>query len=310
MQPLTNTPRCQDVDIRHGGLASDAVQALLRQHLDDMQLHSPPEDIHALDLHGLQGPGIDFWAAWRGDELLGCCALHELDPAHAEIKSMRTAPAHRGTGVAKRMMEHLLAVAARRGYARLSLETGSAQAFAPARSLYARFGFAACGPFAQYVDSPHSVFMTKALAGPHPDRLVPEPGAPRARSPLSPLDIARSLSELWSPRVIAELDDSYIKVAKVQGTLAWHRHADEDELFFVLEGRFRLEFEDGVVELGPGELHVVPRGVLHNPVAERECLLMLVERKSTRHTGDVVTTQTRALEEQLRPIVAVASPAD
>ena len=293
-----------DVEIRPGGLESAPVQALLRQHLDDMQLHSPAEAIHALDLHGLQGPGMDFWAAWRGDILLGCCALHALDPGHGEIKSMRTAPAHRRSGVAVRMMEHLLAVAARRGYTKMSLETGSAAAFAPARTLYARFGFVACGPFGQYVDSPHSVFMTKALAPVHRARDAYPPAA------LSPLDIARSLTELWSPRVIAELDDHYVKVAKVQGTLAWHRHADQDELFLVLDGNFRLEFEDGMVELGPGQMHVVPSGVLHNPVAERECLLMLVERKSTRHTGDVVTDKTRGIDEQLRPVEADAHDGD
>lgn len=120
------------------------------------------------------------------------------------------------------------------------------------------------------------------------------------RSPVSPLEAARALVELWSPRVVAELDDHYVKVAKVHGTLAWHRHEHEDELFLVLEGRLRLEFEDGAVELGPGQLHVVPRGVLHNPVAEQECLLMLVERKSTLHTGEVVTERTRSIQEQLR----------
>lgn len=118
---------------------------------------------------------------------------------------------------------------------------------------------------------------------------------------LNPLEAARALTELWSPRVIAELDDNYIKVAKVQGSLAWHRHEGEDELFFVLEGQFRLEFEHGMVELGPGQMHVVPKGVLHNPIAEQQCLLMLIERKSTQHTGDVVTDKTRSIEEQLRP---------
>lgn len=122
------------------------------------------------------------------------------------------------------------------------------------------------------------------------------------RAAVSPLELARALTELWSPRVIAELDDSYIKVAKVQGDLDWHRHAGEDELFFVLAGRFRLEFEDGALELGPGEMHVVPKGVLHHPVAESECLLMLVERKSTLHTGDTITDRTRTLAEQLRPL--------
>ena len=131
---------------------------------------------------------------------------------------------------------------------------------------------------------------------------VPAADDGTARVPIAPLALARALDELWSPRVIAELDDAYVKVAKVQGDLAWHRHVDEDELFFVLDGRFRLEFEDGVLELGPGEMHVVPRGVLHHPVADAECLLMLVERKSTLHTGDAVTAQTRSLSEQLRPL--------
>ena len=117
---------------------------------------------------------------------------------------------------------------------------------------------------------------------------------------LNPVDAARALTELWSPRVIAELDDNYIKVAKVQGSLACHKHEGEDEMFFVLEGRFRLEFEDGVVELGPVQMHVVPKGVMHNPIAEQECLLMLIERKSTLHTGDVVMEKTRSIEEQLR----------
>jgi mannose-6-phosphate isomerase-like protein (cupin superfamily) len=120
------------------------------------------------------------------------------------------------------------------------------------------------------------------------------------RPVLNPLDAARALTELWSPRVIAELDDNYVKVAKVQGSLAWHKHEGEDEMFFVLEGRFILEFEDGVVELGPGQMHVVPKGVMHNPIAEQECLLMLIERKSAQHTGDVVTDKTRSIQEQLR----------
>lgn len=117
---------------------------------------------------------------------------------------------------------------------------------------------------------------------------------------VSPRDLAASLTELWSPRVIAEVDDAYIKVAKVKGSLVWHSHEQEDEMFLVLEGRLRIELEDGAVELGEGELFVVPKGVRHNPVAEEECLLLLVERKSTQHTGDTVTGKTRSVEEQLR----------
>ena len=117
---------------------------------------------------------------------------------------------------------------------------------------------------------------------------------------VSPRDLAASLTELWSPRVIAEVDDAYIKVAKVRGSLVWHSHEQEDEMFLVLEGRLRIELEDGAVELGEGELFVVPKGVRHNPVAAKECLLLLVERKSTQHTGDTVTGKTRSVEEQLR----------
>jgi len=119
---------------------------------------------------------------------------------------------------------------------------------------------------------------------------------------ISPASVAASLTELWSPRVIAEVDDSYIKVAKVQGTFGWHAHPDEDELFLILKGRLRIEMEQGPVELGPGEIFVVPKGTRHNPVAEEECHLMLIERKSTLHTGDTVTDKTRSLAEQLRPL--------
>ena len=119
---------------------------------------------------------------------------------------------------------------------------------------------------------------------------------------ISPASIAAALTELWSPRVIAEVDDSYIKVAKVQGTFGWHAHADEDELFLILKGRLRIEMEQGPVELGAGEIFVVPKGVRHNPVAEEECLVMLIERKSTLHTGDTVTEKTRSLADQMRPL--------
>lgn len=117
----------------------------------------------------------------------------------------------------------------------------------------------------------------------------------------SPKQIAESLTELWSPRIVAEVDDAYIKVAKVQGSLAWHSHDNEDELFLILKGQLRIEMEGNVVELNEGEMFVVPKGVRHNPVAEQECHIMLIERKSTLHTGDTVTEKTRSLAEQLRP---------
>lgn len=119
---------------------------------------------------------------------------------------------------------------------------------------------------------------------------------------ISPRQAAASLAEHWSPRVIGEVDDSYVKVAKVQGTFGWHSHEHEDELFLILKGHLRIEMEAGAVELDEGDLYVVPKGVRHNPVAEEECHVMLFERKSTLHTGDVVTEKTRSLEEQLRPL--------
>jgi mannose-6-phosphate isomerase-like protein (cupin superfamily) len=117
-----------------------------------------------------------------------------------------------------------------------------------------------------------------------------------------PENVAQQLTEFWSPRIVGEVDDSYIKVAKVKGTLAWHSHADEDELFYVLKGQFKIEMRDRMVVLNPGEMFIVPKGVEHNPIAEEECHIMLIERKTTKHTGDVVTEKTRSLSEQLRPV--------
>lgn len=119
---------------------------------------------------------------------------------------------------------------------------------------------------------------------------------------LSPGKLAASLTELWSPRVVAEIDDAYVKVARVHGSLAWHSHDDEDELFLVLKGRLRIEMEDAAVDLSEGELYVVPKGVRHNPVAEEECHLLLIERKTTAHTGTTVTDKTRSIADQLRPV--------
>ena len=120
--------------------------------------------------------------------------------------------------------------------------------------------------------------------------------------PISPEAVAAALPEFWSPRVIGEVDDAYVKVDRIHGTLAWHIHDAEDELFYVLRGSLRIELEDGAVDLEAGQMWVVPKGVRHNPVAEDECLVLLIERKSTLHTGDVVTDKTRSIAEQLRGV--------
>lgn len=144
-------------------LAGTAVLALLREHLDGMARHSPPESIHALDVYALRADDITFWTAWEDAELLGCGALKELDARHGEIKSMRTARSHLRRGVAAGILSHLIAAARARGYCRLSLETGSGEAFAPAALLYAKFGFDYCGPFGDYGPDPFSRFMTLSL---------------------------------------------------------------------------------------------------------------------------------------------------
>jgi mannose-6-phosphate isomerase-like protein (cupin superfamily) len=114
-------------------------------------------------------------------------------------------------------------------------------------------------------------------------------------------DAFASVTELWSPKVIARVNDSYVKVAKVKGQLAWHKHEGEDELFWILRGRLRIEYEAGrAVVLEAGEMHVVPKGTMHNPVADEECWLILVEPVTTKHTGEVVMEKTKSIEEQLR----------
>ena len=117
--------------------------------------------------------------------------------------------------------------------------------------------------------------------------------------PVNLAEAAGGLGDLWSPRVVARVGDHYVKVARVQGELVWHAHEGQDELFLVLEGALRIEMEGGDVHLGPGDAFVVPAGVRHNPVAEEECLLALVEPVDTLHTGDVVSDRTRTIEEQL-----------
>ena len=149
--------------IKRDDLSGPEIRELLQEHLASMRRHSPPESVHALPIEGLCKPEITFWTVWENCELLGCGALKELDSQHGEIKSMRTASRHVRKGVAQTLLRYIIGEAARCGYCRVSLETGSMQAFEPARQLYARNGFTSCGPFAEYVEDPNSVFMTREL---------------------------------------------------------------------------------------------------------------------------------------------------
>lgn len=150
------------MNIKLDDLTGPEVTAFIEEHLRSMAV-SPPESVHALNLEGLKKPDVTFWSAWEQDALVGCGALKELDGQHGELKSMRTASPHRRKGVATQILEHIIAEAKRRGYKRLSLETGSMDAFEPARRLYASKGFQYCQPFSDYWDDPNSVFMTKEL---------------------------------------------------------------------------------------------------------------------------------------------------
>jgi putative acetyltransferase len=144
-------------------LSRPAIQALLDEHLQNMYELSPPESVHALDIEKLRAPEITFWSAWEGPLLLGCGALKELNRKHGEVKSMRTHNAHRRKGTGRAILTHIIEVAKSRAYERLSLETGSMEAFKPAQRLYESFGFIYCGPFGQYILDPNSVFMTMRL---------------------------------------------------------------------------------------------------------------------------------------------------
>lgn len=144
-------------------LSRSEIHELLNEHLQHMRAISPRDSVHALDIERLRHPQITFWSAWQDDLLVGCGALKELSARHGEIKSMRTPSARRRNGAGRAMLGHIIEQARLRGYQRLSLETGSMEAFLPAQQLYASFGFEYCAPFADYVEDPHSVFMTKAL---------------------------------------------------------------------------------------------------------------------------------------------------
>jgi putative acetyltransferase len=150
------------MEVRAGGLDDARVIALLELHARSMLASSPKDSCHFLDLSALKAPEVTFWSAWEEDELLGCGALKQLDPAHGEIKSMRTAPGHVRRGVAAALLERILETARERGYQRLSLETGSGPTFDAAHALYRRFGFIECSAFGDYrADDPFSRFMTR-----------------------------------------------------------------------------------------------------------------------------------------------------
>lgn len=160
---MTRIVHNRRVQITRADFGDPRLAAFLQAHLDDMEPTAPPESRHALDLTALQGDGVRLWVGADADGIIGTVALARVDDGHEELKSMRTEPRLRGTGVATRLLAHALDDARRRGVSRVSLETGSMEFFAPARRFYARAGFEACEPFGSYVVDPLSSFMTLEL---------------------------------------------------------------------------------------------------------------------------------------------------
>jgi putative acetyltransferase len=149
--------------IKEDDLTGPEIRALLETHFAGMLANSPEGSCHFLDFDGLNAPDVTFWSIWDKDSLAGCGALKELSPEHGEIKSMRTHEDHLRKGVGAMMLTHIISEARERGYRRLSLETGSSEAFSPALALYEAHGFQYCPPFGDYVEDPFSRFMTLAL---------------------------------------------------------------------------------------------------------------------------------------------------
>ena len=106
------------------------------------------------------------------------------------------------------------------------------------------------------------------------------------------------VKEYWSPKIITEVNEEYVKIAKIKGELVWHSHEHEDEMFYVVKGSFEMQMENESVMLNKGDFYVVPKNVLHNPYAKAECWVMLIEKKETKHTGNIITPKTRSIEEQ------------
>jgi putative acetyltransferase len=144
-------------------LTGPEIRALLETHFAGMLANSPEGSCHFLDFDGLNSADVTFWSIWDGGALAGCGAVKQLSPTHGEIKSMRTHAEHLRKGAGAQMLEHIIRTAKSRGYERLSLETGSGDAFDAAHGLYLRYGFEYCPPFGDYVEDPFSRFMTLKL---------------------------------------------------------------------------------------------------------------------------------------------------
>jgi putative acetyltransferase len=242
------------------------VAQLLEEHLQDMRAWSPPESVHALDLERLRQPGITFWTVWDGDELLACGAIKRLDATHGELKSMRTARRARGRGAATLLLQHAMDQARQWGLQRLSLETGTTEGFAAAHRLYARHGFADCGPFADYLPDPFSRFMTCPLHAAVQVRDATVDDAPAISALLASLGYPGT--EGFAPGKIAAL----LQHPDARLLLAW----------------------DGTAVLGVVSVHFIPQLALAGDFC-RISYLCVADGARSRGVGAMLEAQVEAL---------------
>ncbi len=151
------------MEIKIDDLTGSEIAHFIAEHVKEMEVVCPPDSQYALGVEGLRHSDITVWTIWNQGQLLGCGAIQVLNSHHAELKSMRTITPHLRTGIASKLLEHILAEAKLRGYQKISLETGSMPFFEPARKLYEKYGFQYCVPFGKYHEDPNSVFMTRNL---------------------------------------------------------------------------------------------------------------------------------------------------
>lgn len=170
MTTATGAGATPEVTIGLADLADPRVAALVEEHLAEMTPTAPVCSRHALTMEQFADPAVRFWVAEAGSDLVGSVALKDLGDGHVELKTMRVSPAARGTGLGRRLLAHALDAARAAGASRVSLETGTADLFTPARTLYRRHGFVECAPFGSYRLDPHSTFLTLALSGSHGER--------------------------------------------------------------------------------------------------------------------------------------------
>jgi len=152
-----------NINIQLDDLSSQESQSIVREHMAGMLANTPIESVHALPLEKLRQPNMTFWTAWKGSDLCGCGALQTLDAQHGEVKTMRTRTKFLRQGIGQAVLNHIVNHATQKGLNRLSLETGSSDAFSAARAMYLRNGFEICEPFGDYKLDPLSVFMTKHI---------------------------------------------------------------------------------------------------------------------------------------------------